>query len=309
MSDVRRWPLPFGESPQLEVLSQLGDLTLIAVGEGEEPAVETTVGEDLAIRVSKDGELVRVEIGREGGWLEFLPEGPVTLRVPRQVRARVRTELGRMRVEGLDHGCNLELSTSAGAIDLTRCAGRIALRTGAGKISGRRLSGTFDVETAAGAVRLGITGLEPGHHRIQTNMGEVRVDLAPGLAVRIEARTGMGSARVRYPSAPDAAAVLHLNTDLGAVKVREGSESDDRHGDYPRWEPMPPFPPFIGSRPRRWAKAWARAWEWPGPPAPPQPEQGKRVGEEELRRILTMIEQGKITAADAEKLIRAIEGR
>jgi hypothetical protein len=308
MSDVRHWPLPFGESPQLEVLSQIGDLTVVAVAQGEEPRVETSAGEDLAIKVTRDGDLVRVEIGREGGWLDFRPEGPVTLRVPRHVRARVRTEFGRMRVEGLDQGCNLELSTSAGAIDVTRCAGRLALRTGAGKISGRQLSGTFDVETAAGAVRLGITGLEPGHHRLQTNMGEVRVDLAPGLKVRIEARTGMGSARVRYPSAADAAAVLHLTTDLGAVKVREGTDPDERHGDYPRWEPMPPFPPFMGSRPRRWARAWARAWEWPArSPAPPA--QSKPVGDEELRRILTMVENGKITAADAEKLIRAIESR
>jgi len=312
MSPVHSSPLSFADAPQLELYAQLGaDLLLVPVAEGESPRLETSLPED-GVEIAREGDITRVTIKTVdqifGRW-NFDVDVRLVLHVPPNLRARVRTEFGRIRAERLDEGCNLELSSAAGTIELDQVTGRMMLRTGAGKISGRALAGTFDVETAAGSVLLRIVGLEHGHHRVRTNVGAVRVDLAKGIAVKLEAHAGMGSVRCRYPSTPDAPATLELATDLGAVKVREGGQQEDLHGDFPRWEAMPPFPMFSGaSRPWAGAWAWGKRWARGEPPRPPPPP-ANTIRDEEMRRILSMVEQGKITAVEAEKLIRAIEAR
>ena len=118
-------------------------------------------------------------------------------------------------------------------------------------------------------------------------MGSVRIELAPGIDVKIEARTVMGSTRTRYPSNPSAAAELKLEAELGSVRISEGSGAPDpRHGDWPDWR-------------RLWEAAEAFVTPAPVKPAP---------SGEELRQILAMVEAGKINAAEAERLIRAISG-
>lgn len=319
-----RWPLPFGERPELALTASAGAIHLVPVAPGEQPRIEATgaLQGNLRVEVIRDREQVRVHLGGpEASPFAFWDHGPnvrVTLFVPKNVHAEVRTDVGRIRADDLD-GCHLQLVTSAGTMQLSRCRGRMALRTTAGKIVGELLSGSFDVETGAGAVKLGITGLDPGRHRVRSSVGAVRVDLAEGLSVQVETHTNMGGARNTYPSTAGALAVLEVSTELGAVKVRQRSAAEGategvgphsrRRGPWGRdfdpaqwaeWFDMGTWmPPFLGRVPPR----------APAPPPPPPPSAAPSVGDEELRRILSLLEQGKITAAEAEKLLRALERR
>ncbi len=301
MSEVRSYPLPFSELAQLDLVANFGMLSVQPVEEGGTARLEVKGSPGVGVEVSKEGDVVHARVGHAvGAFFEMGPNVKLAAYVPKSVRAHVRTEFGKVSVEHLNQGCDLNLATSAGAIFLDDVVGRMVLWTGAGKIAGDKLAGAFDVETSAGAVRLGISGLQPGTHKIRTSMGSVRVSLTPGIAVRIDAKTQMGSVRKRYPSTDGAPAVLELATDLGSVRVDEGSETDSRHGDFPRWEAS-----GSGMDPGAFARGWAGAWSgfFGGEP------KKRNIRDEELGRILTMVEQGKITAADAERLIRAIEDR
>ena len=125
--------------------------------------------------------------------------------------------------------------------------------------------------------------------------------LAPSVVVKMEAHTTLGSTRVSHPSTPNAEATLILSAELGSIKVKTGHDVEDpRHGDGPDWR-------------RFWrdvaGKALAVAFDetpravmvTPAPEVKPQP-----VPEAELRKVLELVEQGKLTAPDAERLIRAM---
>lgn len=301
MSEVRSYPLPFSELAQLDLVASFGMLSVQPVEEGGTARLEVKGSPGVGVELSKEGDVVRVRVGHAvGAFFDLGPNVKLAAYVPKNVRARVRTEFGKVSVEHLNQGCDLNLAASAGALFLEDVVGRMVLWTGAGKISGDKLAGTFDVETSAGAVRLAISGLDPGTHKIRNSMGSVHVSLAPGLQVRIDAKTQLGSVSKRYPSADSAPAVLELATDLGSVRVDEGSEADSRHGDFPRWEAS-----GAGMDAGGFARGWAGTWSSFFGAEPRK----RNLRDEELGRILSMLEQGKITAADAERLIRAIEDR
>src|SRR5262249_17369171 len=147
---------------------------------------------------------------------------------------------------------------------------RLKLAADAGSIRGHDVAGRIWAETQAGSIRLEITGLEPGEHRVRASMGQVRVDLAPGLEVRVESRASMGSSRVSYPSHQNASAWLRLSTEMGAIRVGEGTSAaagsarhDRGHANGHHEAPagVPPVPPRPG------------AWPW-GTTPPGTPPQG-----------------------------------
>lgn len=110
----------------------------------------------------------------------------------------------------------------------------------------------------------------------------MKIDLVPGLDVRIESRTVMGSTRTRYPSRNDAPAVLKLEAELGAVKVREGSPYEDpRHSDWADWR-----------------KTWLAQ--------PVQAAAAEASAGGDLRTILELVQQRKISPEEAERLIAAL---
>lgn len=319
MSDLHSLPLPFADPPVLELSTMAAELAVVAVEPGGVPRLETRHDpRELGIDVRQAGGVAVVRLGpAEAGWRWFAHgPGAITLYVPKAVRARIRNEMGAVRLSGLE-GCDLDVRTAAGQIRLEGVRGRLKLHADAGEIRAEHIGGTVDVGCNAGSARLGIDHLDAGEHRARSTMGSVRVELASGLRVRIEARTVMGSTRVRYPTTADAEAVLKLETDLGSVKVSDGGfREDPRHGDWADWR-------------KHWAQqSWPQQaadgsgpWDRGGPPwerwaetarhvartvfQPPAPA----VPDEELRRILSMVESGKLNAAEAEKLIRALEGR
>jgi hypothetical protein len=198
----------------------------------------------------------------------------VVAHVPANVRAKVHSAAARVDVARLA-GCELTVDLDAGALTLDDIAGRIALSTSAGRIDGRGLRGSIDVSTSAGAVRLELLALDPGTHRIRTNMGAAHVELADGMPVQIDTRTAMGSSRVDAPSTRGAAAILDVEADLGAIRVSRSRRA---------WTPKPPIVKADG--PYRTA-------------AEPQDDA-------EIAAILAKVADGSLSPTAARDLLRAM---
>src|SRR5713101_7519734 len=248
MQNGNTWVLPFGQPAELELQTEWGTLALVPVEPGQSPRLELSPGssEHIAVHVEKVGETVRVALDPHrsftwfGGW-----ECRATLYVPRDVHAHVQTNAGSVSVRDLDD-CELGIKANAGKIDLVKVYGLIHLSADAGSVTGRDVGGYFDVETQAGSVRLEISDLQPGEHRIRASMGSVRVELARGLDVSVETRTSLGSVRNSYPPNHTAAAKLLLSTEMGSVRVDEGSSSF-----RPAGRSTTPYAPFRPERPER----------------------------------------------------------
>jgi hypothetical protein len=270
--------LPFGHPAELELKTEWGNLALVPVEPGQTPRLELSreSAENIAVHVDKQGDAVRVSLDPQrsykwfGGW-----ECRATLYVPRDVRAHLQTNAGSVSVRDLE-GCELGIKVNAGKIDLVKVYGLVHLSTDAGSVTGREVGGYFDVETQAGSVRLEIMDLQPGEHRVRAITGSVRLELARGLDVCIEATTSLGSVRNRYPSRPSAATKLVLSTEMGSVRVDEGSSMRSVRR---------PTAPSVAPAPHR--------------PAPPREDP-------ELERILKMVEAGELSAQDADELLRAM---
>ncbi len=218
----RRFPLPLAEHPNLELVSDSAQITLVPLDPDEPPFLELLGrdGERVLVDIRAEADTTRVRIDTGLGPLAFGVRARVVVHVPAALRGRVRSSAGTIHAERLE-GCSVVLETDFGAISLDDVHGAVRASTQAGRIDGEDLQGSFDISSTAGAVRLQIAELAPGTHRIHTSVGAIKVDLARGMNVNIKAKTELGAARVEYPSDPRAAAVLELNADIGTIKVRE----------------------------------------------------------------------------------------
>ncbi|QSQ20654.1 hypothetical protein JY651_36285 [Pyxidicoccus parkwayensis] len=317
---VERHAIPWGQRAELELNASAASVTVTPLTEGEKPYL--LAHGPVEVHVRERGTVTSVELSmREGGgfWSFLWRSMPqVELFLPADARARLKLDAGMVRVAGLKD-CELEVSTEAGAADLRDVHGKLTLRASAGSILGQRVGGTFDVQAAAGSVKLEIDALAPGEHRMVSQMGSVDVRLVPGLDVAIDARTSLGSVRNSYPTRPGAPVVLRLETDLGSVRVREShklgreEEGEEPRGwehDARRWQRQAER---WQRRAERHAERWARGWGGPPPWAehgrPPVPRPGTTGGipDEELRRVLQLVHEQKVSVDDAEKLLRAMQ--
>ena len=276
------WELPFGQPAELELQTEVGSLRLVPVEPGQAPRLELSHGstEHCEVHVDKVGETVRVALDRRrsinwfGGW-----ECKATLYVPRDVHAHVQTNAGSVTVEDLAH-CELGIKANAGKIELEHVHGLLHLAADAGSVQGRDVGGYLDVETQAGSVRLEITELQAGEHRIRAAMGSVRVELAKGLDVCVDTHTSLGSVHNNYPSHQAAPARLLLSTEMGSLRVDEG-----------RMARSPARPAAAAHH--------APAESRPQPPA-------EKPADPELERILKMVEAGELSAKEADDLLQAL---
>jgi hypothetical protein len=286
MHNGNTWELPFGQPAELELQTEWGTLALVPVEPGQTPRLELTHGssDHIAVHVEKIGETVRVALDpqRSFNWFSGW-ECKATVYVPRDVHAHVQTNAGSVSVRDLED-CELGIKANAGKIDLVKVQGLIHLAADAGSVTGRDVGGYFDVETHAGSVRMEISDLQPGEHRIRASMGSVRVELARGLEVAVETHTSLGSVRNRYPSHDSALAKLLLSTEMGSVNVDECSTPRRTDRTY------------APSRPGRPERAE------PGPATSSKPPRE----DPELERILKMVEAGSLSAHDADELLRAM---
>ena len=292
--------LPFSESPMLDVEAGALALEIEPLGVGELPRLELKDahgrGDDDTAPplVTNEGGVVQVRFEASAfGWPPWGRGRHILCRlfVPPHLRARVRCGAGQIRAQSLA-ACDLDLATGAGQIRLRDVHGRLTLGAQAGEIRGERIGGTLQVDASLGSVRLEIDSLDPGTHRFHSSMGSLRLEL------RIDAHTSMGSTRNRYPTNADADTLLSLETDLGSVRVDPGgSRADGVWDDWRgRWG--------AEREPAAWPARKAAATTAPTPPPA-----DAQASDEELKRILSMIEQGKINAAQASDLIHALQGR
>ncbi|MFZ5445705.1 MAG: hypothetical protein ACOZQL_37275 [Myxococcota bacterium] len=306
MSKSQSIPLELGERPVLDVEVPAERIRVVALEPGGQPRVEVEGRREgvTPIEVRRDGERVVLRGATDAGawpWPGASVVKRMTLVVPGHVRARIHQDFGQLLVERLA-GCDLELAASAGTIELEQVRGRLKVVVDSGTVVGQGLGGTFDIVSQAGSVKLGIDALDAGEHRVRTAMGSVKLVLAPTVVVKLEPHTSLGSARLSHPSTPTAEAVMQLSADLGSIRVKTGGELEDvRHGDWPDWR-------------RFWRDVAGRALAVldddavvaprvivTPPPASPAP-----LDPEALRKVLELVEAGKLSAPDAERLIRAM---
>lgn len=298
---VQTFPLELSERPELDVHVAAERIRVIPLEPGGVPRLEVEGGrpEVTPVELRREGDqLIITSSSNPAAW-PWPGAGMVkrlTLVVPQHVRARIHQDLGQLFVERLA-GCDLELSASAGTIALEDVKGRLKIAVDSGTVTGERLGGTFDVVSQAGSVKLSIDALDPGEHRVRTAMGSVKLILAPAVVVQLEAHTTLGSTRVSHLNTPDAEARLVLSAELGSIKVKTGGAVDDPlHGDRPDWRRF-----WRDVADRAIAVAFDEPAQKSPPPAPPAP-----VPQAELRKVLELVEAGKLSAPDAERLIRAM---
>ena len=301
MHNDNTWELPFGEPAELELHTDWGSIAILPLEAGGTPRLELTRGstEHIRVDVAKSGDVVRValEPQRSLGWFGGGWECHVDLYVPRNVRAHLQTSAGSIAARDLD-GCELGIKANAGKIDLTNVHGLLHLAADAGSVSGRDVGGHLDIEAQAGSVRLDVTELRPGEHRIRAAMGSVRLELARGMDVCIETRTSLGSIRNRYPSNPSAAARLLLSTEMGEVRVEEGGFERRTSTRSPATAPVPAAAAATSpGSPTRSATESATV-------TPPTSTTDR--SDPELERILKMVEAGDISAQEADELLQAM---
>jgi hypothetical protein len=280
MDNGTTWELPFGAPAELELHTEWGSVSLEPVEPGRQPRLELTRGtsENVAVHIDKHDQTVRVALEPQrnfrwfGGW-----ECRATLYVPRDVHAHLQTNAGSVHVRDLE-GCELGIKANAGKIQVSHVHGLLHLSADAGSIVGRDIGGFLDVETQAGSVRLEVSDLQPGEHRIRATMGSVRLYLAKGMDVCIETHTSLGSVRSDFPSRQGAPARVLLSTEMGSLRVDVG-----RLRNVPRHH----YSAEPGGRAVR--------------PAP-----AERPTDPELERILKMVEAGELSAREADDLLQAL---
>jgi hypothetical protein len=327
MNDSKVYPLEFGAEPVLEFQSELGALTILPVEPGRAPRMEAQENRWTKVDVTREGDTVKIHLQIEhpraiGDWWEWIRHSRIRLFLPEQVIARVHLGAGKLAVSDLK-AKQLDLHTAAGAMSLRRVSGHLTLRNSAGAIKGDHLSGSL-VVGANGSVKLGIDSLEPGDHAVDANFGSVRVELAKGLPVQIQADTSWGSVINDYPEVAEPSATLAIRSQAGAIRVFEEGAAPRHHhhahhnGHHHR---------HHGHGRRQWAQDWAqdfardfaKDWsrDWAGerltPPVTPPERPGAvaiaerpRVHEKELQWVLQLVEDSHIKASDATGLIKVI---
>ncbi|MDR2257130.1 MAG: DUF4097 family beta strand repeat-containing protein [Arthrobacter sp.] len=115
-----------------------------------------------------------------------------------------------------------ELRTSNGDIRVEGAMGRLAAKTSAGSIRVAHSRGESTLKTSAGAIS--VASLESGSLSAVTSVGEIDVDVAPGVAVWVDAHSKAGSVlnelRATDGPASEATAELRATTSLGTVRLR-----------------------------------------------------------------------------------------
>ena len=281
--NARSFELPFSQPAQLELHTDFGGLALLPVGPGESPRVELTHNaiDNVAVHIEKLGEVVRVALDpmHSLGWFAGGWDIRAVVYVPRDVRASIQTSAGSISVRDLD-GCELGVKASAGKVDLVNVHGLMHLSADAGSITGRQVGGYFDVEAHAGSIRLEITDLQPGEHRMRATAGSVRLELAQGMDLAIDTHTALGSVRQNYPARTGAPTRLVLSSEMGSVRVEPAG-----------FLTSAPRPSPVASTSERGDRSEPKAQ----PPVDP-----------ELERVLKMVESGELSAREADELLQAM---
>lgn len=113
----------------------------------------------------------------------------------------------------------VDVSASAGAVELEGLSGDIRITTAAGSVEGRDLSSLeVDVETEAGALSLEFAQ-PPALVRATTSLGAVELRLPDTTAYAVDATSNVGGRVVTVDEDPRSADRIEVRTQVGAVSV------------------------------------------------------------------------------------------
>ncbi len=308
----------------LEIMVPTGSYAVVDAGSGP-VTVENTMGP-----TEVDGGSGRVMLFRVASAQVDSGSGSVQAQ---QIAGKIEIETGsgRIDVEAIGGPANLE--TGSGSIAARRMAGGLQAETGSGSIAAVDIHGhvmletgsgsihisrvvapSMEVETGSGALRM--ETIDTRGLTLETGSGSVEVELVrihPGSGYEIET----GSGRVTLAVPPDAGLHLEMETrgrvDFGGLNVRVLEQDDDQitaqlnqgggHMTIESGSGSVTFKPaaVVASEPTEPEIAMTRLAEAvKDDPALEQSDQ--------MSRILRMVEEGKLSTEEAEKLLRALDG-
>jgi DUF4097 and DUF4098 domain-containing protein YvlB len=235
--------------------------------------------------------------------------------VVRGVRSGVVVDTGSGNITVADVAGSASLDTGSGSVTVERLRGdSLVVDTGGGRVQLKAIDvTTLEVDTSSGRVEAELLAIAPnGSYEIDTGSGGVDIALPAGADLTVEVDSGSG--RITHTGLPlqvhhsesgeleaqlgRGGPTLSIDSGSGAVVLRAAQPGarGDAHVDAPVVPAAPPVPP--------------------APPAPPAPE--ARVmravsgdpaleSSDQLRRVLAMVEQGKLTPEEAEEILRALD--
>jgi DUF4097 and DUF4098 domain-containing protein YvlB len=328
----------------IEVLSTRGDLQAetgsgrVTVAEVNSTRVETGSG-SITIR-HVDG---RLEASTGSGSIEVeTVNGDATLETGSgSIAARVingdlhaETGSGRLAVARVVGGAQLE--SGSGNVEVQDLYGpSLHVETGGG---GARLLAVnvreLEVEASSGRVEAELAGIHPGGmYQIETGSGGVTVAIPQdaGLSVSVEAPSGRIAhqglnLQVRHAARGeleaqmnDGDAQLTIEAGSGSVELRayqgRGQAPEPPAARVASVAPVPPAPtaPAVRLAP----PAMPAMPAMPAPPAPPSEAEVALLkviqsdaaleSSEQIRRVLAMVETGKLTPEEAAEILRALD--
>ncbi len=260
-----------------------GKLSVRACAEGEDPEVIAASNKTPpTLSVRRDGDRLHVGIKQQTGWLFRRRAGATSSVRLRGDFAVIRVNQGYGEVQLRDLvAASFDIDVGAGTITAYSCRGTLKANVGAGKVNLNDHAGLATCETGTGDVQVDIAEIAPGEYHIAAGLGRAELMLPAGHVVHTRASSGIGRSRIEYPNGPESAPTqVRIDTGVGEVSVKE----------------------------RRAGKEAAR------PPAPVArtaglaPQKAARQRESEELRVLQMLEQGRITSADAAQLLAALQG-
>ncbi len=150
----------------------------------------------LTVEPSADRLVLRTEQPRSRGWFRFKSAScDLELRVPRNCQATIRTDVGRIELEGV-----------RGPVDLRSDVGRIEARDLDGQGKGIR------IRTDVGRITLDLKGVK-GALRASSDVGRVSLN-TPGAKVHLERRR-----EVEATLGGSTGQVIDVRTDVGSIRI------------------------------------------------------------------------------------------
>lgn len=245
-----------------------------------------------------------------------------------RVRGNVRVEVGSGSVTARQIAGSLQIGTGSGRIAVEAVEGSAELESGSGSVSAAQVWGPrLSVETSGGGARL--TGLDVTRLEVEAGSGGVEVELSVVRRGGIyEIETGSGGVEVTVP--PNANLEIDLEAGAGRIGHR-GLDLAVGHADRDEFRAV-----LNGGGARLRVEASSGPIRLrPGAPSaavadvdedeavarvasmPPNEPVGIREvvagdpaleSSDQLRRVLKMVEEGRLSPREAEAILRALDG-
>jgi DUF4097 and DUF4098 domain-containing protein YvlB len=306
-------------------------------------AVRVTGWDQPLVKVTATGERhpVDVKVGQDKRGLTVGVDAlDLALYVPTGTPCEIESESGPVVVAGTQASVQIEcgsgdialrdvagvqVETGSGTVAVQRSAGKIAVETGSGNIAVSDVSGTVSLEAGSGSIRaervqgpkltveaggggLHLTGIAVDHLAVETGHGDVQIELAevrPSGSYNVE--SGAGAVALAVP----AGAGIDLDVETGAGKITyPGLEFRVLHAERGELRAT------LNGGGAQLSIETGNGNVQLRPVTATEPEarilkavQGDAAlaNSDQMQRILTLVEQGKLSPSDAEAILTALD--